>query len=72
MAIPPQASTSVPNAFNFGISPFDCLSNDERQLVRDHLDIAYFREGDTVLDPATAPTHLFIVIKGTVEQRDGD
>ncbi|MBQ0959116.1 cyclic nucleotide-binding domain-containing protein [Ideonella sp. 4Y11] len=62
----------MPNAFNFGISPFDCLGNDERQLVRDHLDIAYFRAGDTVLDPATAPTHLFIVIKGTVEQRDGD
>lgn len=62
----------MPNAFNFSVSPFDCLSNDERQLVRDHLDIAYFREGDTVLDPATTPTHLFIITKGYVQQLDGD
>ncbi len=62
----------MPSAFNFSLSPFDCLGNDERQLVRDHLDIAYYREGDTVLDPATPPTHLLIVIKGFVEQRDGD
>jgi len=62
----------LPSAFNFSASPFDCLTSDERQLVREHLDIAYFRAGETVLDPATPPTHLFIVIKGQVQQLDGD
>lgn len=58
----------LPSAFNFSVSPFDCLSNDERKLVRDNLDIEYFRQGGVVLDPATAPTHLFVVIKGFVQQ----
>jgi CBS domain-containing protein len=68
----PRRGLPLPTAFNFSASPFDCLSNDERQLVRDHLDIAYFREGDTVLEPGTPPTHLFILIKGFVQQFDGD
>lgn len=62
----------MPTAFNFGASPFDCLSTDERQLVRDHVDIAYFREGAAVLEPGAQPTHLFVVIKGFVRQFDGD
>lgn len=62
----------MPTAFNFGASPFDCLSSDERQLVRDHVDIAYFREGDAVLEPGAQPTHLFVIIKGFVRQYDGD
>jgi CBS domain-containing protein len=62
----------VPSAFNFSASPFDCLSTDERRLVREHLDIAYFREGHTILDPGSPPTHLYIVIKGYVHQLEGD
>lgn len=62
----------MPSAFNFSASPFDCLTADERQLVRDHIDIAYFREGDGVLEPGAQPTHLFVVIKGSVHQFDGD
>jgi CBS domain-containing protein len=62
----------MPNAFNFSASPFDCLSLDEQRLVRDNVDIAYFPEGATILDVGAAPTHLFIVIKGYVTQRDGD
>jgi len=58
----------LPSAFNFSSSPFDCLSNEERLLVRDNLDIAYFREGDVVLEPGVAPTHLFVLIKGFVRQ----
>ena len=64
--------TSVPNAFNFSASPFDGLSNDERQLVRDSVDIAYFQEGETILEPGVLPTHLLVVIKGVVHQLDGE
>lgn len=62
----------MPTAFNFAISPFDCLDAEERQLVRGNLDIAYFREGVAVLEPGVAPTHLFVIIKGLVRQLDGE
>lgn len=62
----------MPNAFNFAASPFDCLGAEEKQLVRDHVDIAYFPEGETILDRGREATHLFIVVKGHVSQLDGD
>jgi CBS domain-containing protein len=62
----------MPSAFNFAASPFDCLTPDERERVRESVDIAYFREGETLLDPAREPTHLFVVIKGHVRELDGD
>jgi CBS domain-containing protein len=62
----------VPNAFNFAASPFDCLGAAEKQLVRDNVDIAYFPEGETILDRGREATHLFIVVKGHVSQLDGD
>jgi CBS domain-containing protein len=61
----------MPNAFNFTASPFDCLTPDEQRRVHDHVDIAYFREGETLLDPAQDPTHLFVLIKGHVRELDG-
>jgi len=61
----------MPNAFNFSESPFDCLTLDEQRLVRDSVDIAYFRAGEIILDLGVQPTHLFVIIKGTVDQKDG-
>ena len=61
----------MPNAFNFAASPFDCLTGPERQLVRDNVDIAYFRSGATILEPGVQPAHLFVLIKGHVRQLDG-
>lgn len=60
----------MPNAFDFSSSPFDCLDTDEQRLVRAAVDIAYFREGEALLEPGAAPTHLFVVIKGHVSQLD--
>jgi CBS domain-containing protein len=62
----------MPNAFNFSASPFDCLSPNEQRLVRNSVDVAYFRAGETILDMGTEPTHLYIIIKGYVNQLDGD
>ena len=58
----------MPNAFNFSSSPFDCLNIQEQKLVKDSVDIAYFKEGEIILDVGAAPTHLFILIKGYVRQ----
>jgi CBS domain-containing protein len=53
-------------------APFDRLSDDEIRLVRDSLDIAYFRPNETIVGRNRAPDSLYIVIKGVVEERDGD
>ena len=62
----------MPNAFDFSASPFDCLDAAEQRLVRDSVDIAYFRADETLLEPGIEPSHLFVVIKGHVTQFDGD
>jgi CBS domain-containing protein len=61
----------VPNAFDFSASPFDCLDADEQRLVRDSVDIAYFRADETILEPGIEPAHLYVVIKGHVSQFEG-
>jgi CBS domain-containing protein len=61
----------MPNAFNFSASPFDSLSPGEQGFVRNHVDIAYFRSGETILDVGIEPTHLFVIIKGVVHQYEG-
>ena len=66
-----QPAYPMPNAFNFSASPFDCLNPDEQRLVRASVDVAYFRDGETILDLGTAPTHLFVIIKGYVTQLEG-
>ena len=62
----------MPNAFDFAASPFDCLAADEQQRVRDAVDIAYFREGEVLLEPGIEPAHLFVLIKGHVSQFDAN
>ncbi len=62
----------MPNAFNFSASPFDCLTVQEQRLVRDNVDVAYYREGEVLLAPDMAPTHLFVVIKGYVTHWEGE
>jgi CBS domain-containing protein len=62
----------MPSGFNFSASPFDCLTLEQQRLVRDSVDIAYFPQGETVLAVGDQPTHLFVVIKGFVQQFDGN
>ena len=62
----------MPQNFDPRSAPFDRLSADEIGVVRDSLDIAYFRPDETIIDRDGAPASLFIVIKGAVEERDGD
>ena len=62
----------MPNAFDFSASPFDCLDAAEQRIVRDSVDIAYYRADETLLDRGVEASHLFVVIKGHVTQFDGD
>jgi CBS domain-containing protein len=52
-------------------APFDRLNADELDLVRNSLDIAYYRPNETIIASYGEAQSLFIVIKGAVEERDG-
>ena len=69
MACPRRSACPCPARSTFR-SPFDCLGPDEQRLVRDSVDIAYFRAGETILD-GNPPDHLFVLIKGFVPQYEG-
>jgi CBS domain-containing protein len=62
----------MPSAFDFSVSPFDCLSAQEQKLVKDSVDIAYFKEGDVIYQIGSNATHLYVIIKGYVRQVNGD
>lgn len=61
----------MPSAFNFSASPFDCLTPAEQSLVQASVDIAYFPQGATILALGEQASHLFVIIKGFVQQFDG-
>lgn len=61
----------MPKEFDFANPPFDRLSESEWPKVRDALDVAFFRAGEVILRAGDEPGHLFVVIKGVVEERAG-
>ncbi|HVQ66987.1 MAG TPA: putative nucleotidyltransferase substrate binding domain-containing protein [Bradyrhizobium sp.] len=61
----------MPNAFDATNPPFDRLTSQELSTLRAALDIAYFRPGETIVAQNAPASALFVVIKGTVEERDG-
>jgi CBS domain-containing protein len=61
----------MPNAFDATNPPFDRLTSQELSTLRAALDIAYFRPGETIIAQNAPASALFVVIKGTVEERDG-
>jgi CBS domain-containing protein len=63
--------SAVPNAFNFSAAPFDCLSGDERRLVRDSVDIVLLHDGQQLLAPGEPVGHVFVLIQGHVQQWEG-
>lgn len=62
----------MPNAFNFSASPFDALNKAEQTEVRNHVDIAYFRKDEVILEVGDKPRFLYVVFKGRVAQLEGD
>lgn len=62
----------MPKAFDTQNPPFDRLDPTQVEAVRGALDIVYLRPGETVLAEGAAPEGLYIVIKGTIEERDGE
>nr|WP_294502650.1 putative nucleotidyltransferase substrate binding domain-containing protein [uncultured Rhodopila sp.] len=62
----------MPNAFDPNNPPFDRLTGPEMETLRKALDIGYFRPGETIIAQGAPAEALYVVIKGVVEERDGD
>ena len=58
----------MPDTFNFNASPFDCLTSDERRRVRENVDLMPLQAGQVLLAPGDAPSHLFVLVAGQVQQ----
>jgi CBS domain-containing protein len=59
-------------SFDATNAPFDRLTPQQIGAVEAALDIGYFRPGETLIARDGAPDSLYVVIKGCVEERDGD
>jgi CBS domain-containing protein len=62
----------MPTGFDTTNPPFDRLTLPEMEELRAALDIAYFHPGEVVVRKGQPAEALFVVIKGTIEGRDGD
>jgi CBS domain-containing protein len=62
----------MPRAFDAHNPPFDRLSHDEVEELRATLDIGYFRPGETIIEKGRPSESLHVIIKGSVEERDGE
>jgi CBS domain-containing protein len=60
----------MPKGFDISNPPFDRLTSREAETLRASLDITYFRPGETIIGKGVPADALYVVIKGTVEERD--
>jgi CBS domain-containing protein len=60
----------MPKAFDISNPPFDRLTPSEAETLRSSLDIAYFRPGEAIIARDALASALYVVIKGTIEERD--
>ncbi len=62
----------MPDKFNMSSPPFDRLSDSQQTELRSALDVAYYRDKDTILKAGSNADHLYVIIKGSVEERDSE
>ncbi|HRY04504.1 MAG TPA: cyclic nucleotide-binding domain-containing protein, partial [Beijerinckiaceae bacterium] len=62
----------MPNSFDAANPPFDRLSEREIDGMRDAIDIGYFRPGEYLITAGEPVESLFVIIKGEIEELDGD
>ncbi|MDE2363837.1 MAG: cyclic nucleotide-binding/CBS domain-containing protein [Hyphomicrobiales bacterium] len=62
----------MPKSFDANNPPFDRLTPREVEGLREAVDIGYYRPGEEIVGAEQDCEFLFVVIKGTVEERDGE
>ncbi len=64
----PAMPDDFSNPFPFDAPPFDCLSPEQQALVRGSLGQVSFPKGAVILTPDMDPTHVYVLLKGHVQQ----
>jgi len=59
-------------AFDAQNPPFDRLSHDQIETLKASLDVGYFRPGETIIERGRGCDHLYVIIKGSVHELDGN
>ena len=60
----------VSEVLNTDIPPFDLLSDQELEILKQSLSIAYFDSGEDIISAGGSPEGIYIIIKGQVEEYD--
>ena len=58
--------------FDFSYAPYDSLSNYERQTLQAAVNIAFFDDNETIIQPQQPIEHLYVMIKGVVKEVSPD
>ncbi len=62
----------MPKSFDAANPPFDRLNEREIEELREAIDIGYYRPGEDLIAVGQPVDSLFVIIKGEVEEREGD
>ncbi|PMN94585.1 putative nucleotidyltransferase substrate binding domain-containing protein [Enterovibrio norvegicus] len=62
----------MPQPFDTTSPPFNRLSPKEVKRLVSSLDVSYFRRGDSVIEQDAETAHLYIVLKGRVEELNSE
>ncbi|MGH8847922.1 MAG: DUF294 nucleotidyltransferase-like domain-containing protein, partial [Polaromonas sp.] len=60
----------MPDDFRFDAPPFDCLGPEEQALVRENLTRVSFSKDAVILTPDMDPAHVYVLIRGHVQQTE--
>lgn len=67
-----RCRSDVTTAFHFDVSPFHCLDAAQRRQLLACIDLVPVSEGQVLIAPGEAPSHLHVLVRGQVQQWDGD
>ncbi len=60
----------MPTDFNTDNLPFSLLNEEELQILKGNLDIAYYQQGEHLITAGEPPEGLFIILKGQVRESE--
>ncbi|WP_107688015.1 DUF294 nucleotidyltransferase-like domain-containing protein [Neisseria wadsworthii] len=60
--------------FDFGYAPYDSLNSQQRRILQEAVNIAFFDEDTCIIEPQQPIEHLYVVIKGLIKEinKDGE
>ena len=59
-------------ALDFRVPPFDLLSPEQIKVLSTELHLEYFDSGESIIGAGEVPDGLFVILKGKVEEYDGN